>query len=256
MVPVCRLASTGLMTRLDTACTTSVDSVVVEVTLRLHFSQTSLSAHTTSPKQQQQQQQHNIVPVLHGQETFQLKTSCSLGSSAVLGFRPRRWWTMNEVTATAACDMFGAEQENNTMPFKLTYFLVCVVQHRATACPARKIATLLTLPTTQMIYRKTSSEKASRKVELTGVEITQSNTRNKPKEKKRRGDSPGIHRVIKESNCLSGEASRIDAQTGGQQDWLTDSLYCSRSLVAVKSPWTSRQVLQLQLHWHHKDGDR
>lgn len=85
-------------------------------------------------------------------------------------------------------------QENNTMPFKITYFLIC-----ATSCAAHKTATLLTLPTAQMIHRNTSSEKASAKVELTGVEVTQSNARNKPKEKKRGGDCPGIHRVIKES---------------------------------------------------------
>lgn len=40
---------------------------------------------------------------------------------------------MNEVTATAACDMFGADQEINTVPFKITYFLFC-----ATSCVAHK----------------------------------------------------------------------------------------------------------------------
>lgn len=71
---------------------------------------------------------------------------------------------MNEVTATAVCDMFDAEQENNTITLKKK--LVRVVRHLITACPVRKRATLETLPTTtQIIYRNTSSEKkASRKV--------------------------------------------------------------------------------------------
>lgn len=73
------------------------------------------------------------------------------------------------------------------------------------SCPALQVvwrtkASLLTLPTAQMIHRNTSSEKASAKVELTGVEVTQSDARNKPKEKKRGGDCPGIHRAIKESD--------------------------------------------------------
>lgn len=37
---------------------------------------------------------------------------------------------MNEVTA---CDMFGADQEINTMPFKITYFLFCAI-----SCVAHK----------------------------------------------------------------------------------------------------------------------
>lgn len=64
---------------------------------------------------------------------------------------------MNEVTATAVCDMFDAQQENNTITLKKK--LVRVVQHLITACPVRKRATLETLPTTQIIYRNTSSEK-------------------------------------------------------------------------------------------------
>lgn len=94
-----------------------------------------------------------------------VKTSCSLGNGAEIGFRPRRW-TMNEVTATAVCDMFDAEQENNTITLKKKR--VRVVRHLITACPVRKRATLETLPTTtQIIYRNIHPQKKGEQKSLT-----------------------------------------------------------------------------------------
>lgn len=89
-------------------------------------------------------------------------------------------------------------------------------------------------------------EKAKRKVWLTGVEIIKSRGRNKASEKQSRGDGPGIHRVIKESEfALRWSAAwRTGAQSGRLLDRLTDwladlLLVClclcrSRALAGVK----------------------